>query len=136
MKLKNSIPILAIVVLTSCAHPFQSVADLKLAAASEIGIDDALPTVWNISGEPSIGSLFSMAGDPQHGYYLTYYDSIFEGTSKPFVDTSTNDAQWTKTIDDTDSIKAQLGYMGLSGSADFEGTNKITFSMDMDKLSR
>lgn len=129
MKIKLFSLLLISVVLTACADPFADVYQLKLDAAKTIGGATGSPTVWNVESSPKIGSLYGMAGDQKHGYYLSYHGDTFEVPAKPFIHDQPDSDNWSRSINDNDNVKAQVGYMGLNASGQFSHVTAVTFSM-------
>ena len=121
--------------LSSCAQPvFMDAYDFRNKAASDVGLQDGSPTVWNEDTPLQLGRIYQLYGNRKNGYDLTSYSGLYT-TSVADKSVSTigpDNSTWSADISDSNKVDLQLGYMGLQAVADINAVKKISFSLEGD----
>ena len=121
--------------LSSCANQiFVNAYDFRNQAASDVGLQDGSPTVWNQDVPLQLGRIYQLYGNPRNGYDLPSYSGLFTSAiaDKSVSTTGPDHSSWSADISDSNKVDLQLGYMGLQAVADTNSVKKISFSLEGD----
>jgi hypothetical protein len=121
--------------LSSCAQPvFMDAYDFRNKAASDVGLQDGSPTVWNEDTPLQLGRIYQLYGNRKDGYDLTSYSGLYTTSiaDKSVSIIGPDNSTWSADISDSNKVDLQLGYMGLQAVADINAVKKISFSLEGD----